>query len=114
MDEHMTNDVESTKAQMRKGILEYAVLLVIARGKVYASDILRILKESDLLVVEGTIYPLLSRLKKEEMVEYFWEESKTGPPRKYYSLTKKGRDMVRELGSVWSSLEESITSLQKK
>lgn len=113
MDETIREDMESTKAQMRKGILEYAVLLVIARGKVYASDILRLLKEADLLVVEGTIYPLLSRLKKEEMVEYFWEESKTGPPRKYYSLTKKGRDMVRELGKVWTSLEESITSLQK-
>lgn len=99
---------------MRKGILEYAILLTISRGEVYASDILKELKEDDLLVVEGTIYPLLSRLKSEQLLEYTWKESTSGPPRKYYMLTEKGKIFVKNLSETWQNLTKSIESLRKK
>jgi PadR family transcriptional regulator PadR len=105
--------IENTKAQMRKGFLEFCILLIISRGKIYASDILEKLTEADLLVVEGTLYPLLSRLKSQLLVEYSWEESPAGPPRKYYTLTRKGRDTLERLEEAWSSLRASITSLKK-
>jgi PadR family transcriptional regulator PadR len=109
----MTPDIltDNTKAQMRKGILEFCTLLIIAKGEAYASDILASLKAADLLVVEGTLYPLLSRLKNSGMLAYEWRESKNGPPRKYYTLTKKGKDTLKELTSTWTSLSRSITSL---
>ena len=81
-------DTENTQAQMRKGILEFCILLVISRGKVYCSDILSELRDADLLVVEGTVYPLLTRLKNSGLLSYDWEESPSGPPRKYYRLTE--------------------------
>jgi len=107
-------NIENTKAQMRKGILEFCILLIISRGKVYSSQILEELKRADLIVVEGTIYPLLSRLKNSGLLSYNWEESPTGPPRKYYSLTLKGRVFLKQLSSVWKSLDGSIGSLIKK
>ncbi|MFA5936799.1 MAG: PadR family transcriptional regulator [Candidatus Paceibacterota bacterium] len=107
-------DVENSKVQMRKGLLEYCILLVISRGKIYAQDILKEMKEADLIVVEGTIYPLLSRLKNSGLLEYLWEESKNGPPRKYYSLTLKGRDNLDNLDSTWQKLSKSINSLSLK
>ena len=105
--------IENTKAQLRKGTLEFCVLLIISEGKVYTSDILSKLKKSDLIVVEGTIYPLLSRLRKSELVEYEWIESKAGPPRKYYSLTSKGQSMLKELVKSWKKMTTSLTSLLK-
>lgn len=99
---------------MRKGVLEYAILLTISRGKIYASDILKELKSDNLLVVEGTIYPLLSRLKNEQMLEYEWQESKSGPPRKYYKLTEKGKTVLNQLNLTWEELSKSIHSLIKK
>lgn len=107
-------DLEKTKAQMRKGILEFCILLVISRGKTYASDILKELKKADLIVVEGTIYPLLTRLKNSELLSYDWEESKSGPPRKYYSLTAKGKKFLAGTVDVWATLDKSINSLVKK
>ena len=107
-------NLENSRAQMRKGILEYAILLTISRGEVYASDILKELKEDDLLVVEGTIYPLLSRLKSEQLLEYTWKESTSGPPRKYYMLTEKGKIFVKNLSETWQNLTKSIESLRKK
>jgi len=107
-------DVENSKVQMRKGLLEYCILLVISRGKIYAQDILKEMKEADLIVVEGTIYPLLSRLKNSGLLEYLWEESKNGPPRKYYSLTHKGRDNLDNLDNTWQKLSKSINSLSLK
>jgi PadR family transcriptional regulator PadR len=101
------------KAQMRKGLLEFCILLVISDGRVYSSDILNTLKDADLLVVEGTLYPLLSRLKTQGLLAYDWEESKSGPPRKYYELTKQGRETLRELTKTWKELFASITSLTK-
>jgi len=96
---------------MRRGVLEFVVLLIISRGKIYASDILKKLKAADLLVVEGTLYPLLSRLKAEGLLEYKWEESKSGPPRKYYTLTASGRENVAQLKTTWKSLTNSVETL---
>jgi PadR family transcriptional regulator PadR len=107
-------DIENNKAQMRKGILEYAILLTIARGEIYASDILKELKQDNLIVVEGTLYPLLSRLKSEELLKYSWKESTLGPPRKYYGLTEKGKKFLEQLNETWEDLSKSIESLIKK
>jgi len=106
-----TKDVENTRAQMRKGILEYCILLVISRGKMYANDILKELKKADLIVVEGTIYPLLSRLRNAGLLTYKWEESKSGPPRKYYYLTDDGTDTMNELSITWQQLNKTINNL---
>ena len=106
--------IENNKAQMRKGTLEYCILLVISKGEVYASDILNELKETDLLVVEGTLYPLLSRLKTAGLLDYKWVESESGPPRKYYSLTKSGREVLDQMNQAWSQFNKSINQLIKK
>lgn len=107
-------DTENTQAQMRKGILEFCILLIISRGKVYCSDILTELKQADLLVVEGTVYPMLTRLKNSGLLSYDWEESPSGPPRKYYSLTLKGKETLNQLTKTWGALNKSINSLVKK
>jgi PadR family transcriptional regulator PadR len=104
-------EVETVKADLRRGMLEFVVLLIISRGKIYASDILKELKSADLLVVEGTLYPLLSRLRTEGLLGYTWEESKSGPPRKYYFLTTKGKSSLVQLTSTWESLVASIKTL---
>ncbi len=104
-------DFEESKAQMRRGMLEFCTLLAISRNTVYASDILKTLKQADLLVVEGTLYPLLNRLKTEGLLEYDWKESTAGPPRKYYSLTTRGSDKLKQLKATWGSLVGSITTL---
>jgi len=96
---------------MRKGILEYCILAVIAGKEVYASDIIEQLKGAELIVVEGTLYPLLTRLKNDNLLSYRWEESKSGPPRKYYSLTKEGREFLTELDSSWKNMVESVSKL---
>ncbi|PJC37482.1 PadR family transcriptional regulator [Candidatus Peregrinibacteria bacterium CG_4_9_14_0_2_um_filter_53_11] len=103
--------LENIQAQIRKGILEFAILLIIAKKEVYAQEILKKLRETQLLVVEGTLYPLLSRLKRHELVECVWKESRTGPPRKYYKLTEKGRAALTQLNTSWEELSRSITSL---
>ncbi len=105
---------ENARAQMRKGSLEFATLLIISRGEVYASDIIDELKTADLLVVEGTLYPLLSRLRAAGILNYRWEESGSGPPRKYYSISPKGEDTLNELTESWQSLIKSINKLKKK
>jgi PadR family transcriptional regulator PadR len=110
-DKTSKTEIESTKADMRRGMLEFVVLLIISRGKIYASDILKELKSADLLVVEGTLYPLLSRLKSEKLLEYTWEESKSGPPRKYYTLTPLGKEDLAQLNMTWKSLVASVDSL---
>jgi len=106
-------NAENTKAQMRKGILEFCILQSIRREKMYVSDILKKLKDADLIVVEGTIYPLLSRLKNSGLLSYSWEESKSGPPRKYYELTDRGEEMLKLLKKSWQKLNQSIKSLSK-
>lgn len=107
----MEEFIEQKHSQMRKGLLEFCILLVISSGKVYSSDILKKLTDADLLVVEGTLYPLLSRLKAQNLVEYDWQESKSGPPRKYYTLTKRGRETLASLERIWRDLGTSIASL---
>jgi len=107
-------DTENTQAQMRKGILEFCIMLIISQGKVYCSDILNELKQADLLVVEGTVYPMLTRLKNSGLLSYDWEESPSGPPRKYYSLTAKGKETLKQLLKTWAALDNSINSLVKK
>ncbi|MES2436900.1 MAG: PadR family transcriptional regulator [Patescibacteria group bacterium] len=111
--ESMSKDspLENSRSQMRKGILEFCILLIIARGRIYSSEILLQLKDADLLVVEGTLYPLLSRLKTQGLLEHSWEESKSGPPRKYFTLTNKGHDTLKELKATWKILSASIHSL---
>lgn len=105
------SSAENSKAQMRKGLLEFCVLLLVSRKALYASDILEALKDADLIVVEGTLYPLLSRLRTDGLLSYEWRESKSGPPRKYYSLTPKGKSSLKDLVSTWHSLSDSIASL---
>ncbi len=102
---------ENQKAQMRKGVLEFCILLTISKEKKYASNIIQTLKEADLIVVEGTLYPLLSRLRQTELLTHTWEESQSGPPRKYYELTKKGRETLATLKQSWSSLAKSVDHL---
>ena len=100
--------IENTEAQMRKGILELVILSVLARNDAYASDIIKELKQTKLIVVEGTLYPLLTRLKNGELLTYRWEESTQGPPRKYYSLTEKGRDFLVQLTTTWDELVNAV------
>jgi len=100
---------ENTQTQMRKGILEYCVLLIISRGEIYASDIIAELKSAKLLVVEGTLYPLLTRLKNNGLLSYNWVESTSGPPRKYYTLTPEGVSILSQLDGTWQELSFAIT-----
>ncbi len=100
-------NVENTKAQMRKGVLEYCILSVLNGNDKYASEILDTLKDAKMLVVEGTIYPLLTRLKNAGLLNYRWEESTSGPPRKYYTLTETGKLFLRELDSTWDELRNA-------
>jgi len=99
---------ENTQTQMRKGILEYCVLLIISRGEIYASDIIAELKSAKLLVVEGTLYPLLTRLKNNGLLSYNWVESTSGPPRKYYTLTPDGTSILVQLDGTWQELSFAI------
>jgi len=107
-------DFENAKAQMRKGVLEFCILSILSRGDAYATDILNTLKESELIVVEGTLYPLLTRQKNAGLLSYRWEESTQGPPRKYYALTEKGSEVLKELDASWRSLIEAVDSIVKK
>ena len=100
--------IENTKVQMRKGILEFCILGIISRGEVYASDILDELKSANMLVVEGTVYPLLTRLKNLGLLAYEWKESNSGPPRKYYVLTEQGRGALDELQFTWLELANVV------
>lgn len=108
----MDEKLENAKAQMRKGILEFCILSLLDGQDLYASDIIKKLKESELIVVEGTLYPLLTRQKNAGLLSYRWEESTQGPPRKYYSLTEIGRTFLKELDSSWQELVESVNNLK--
>jgi len=106
-------DFENVKAQMRKGVLEFCILSILSKNDAYATDILNRLKESELIVVEGTLYPLLSRQKNAGLLSYRWEESTQGPPRKYYALTEKGKEVLIELETTWKRLIEAVDSIMK-
>ena len=99
--------IENTKVQMRKGILEFCILGIISRGEVYASDILDALKNANMLVVEGTVYPLLTRLKNAGLLTYEWKESSSGQPRKYFTLTQEGKTAFEDLKQTWNELSDA-------
>jgi PadR family transcriptional regulator PadR len=107
-------DMENAKAQMRKGVLEFCILSILSKNDAYATDILNTLKESELIVVEGTLYPLLSRQKNAGLLSYRWEESTQGPPRKYYGLTEKGREVLKDLETSWKQLIDAVDSIVAK
>jgi len=106
--------IENTKSQMRKGILEYCILSILnKKDEAYPSDIIKDLKEAKLLVKEGTLYPLLTRLKNSGVLAYQWEESTSGPPRKYYRLTELGGQVLKDLDTTWKALVLSVNHTSK-
>ncbi|MFL1896736.1 PadR family transcriptional regulator [Aquimarina sp. 2-A2] len=106
--------IENTKAQMRKGVLEYCILSILKDDDAYVAEILETLKDAKMLVVEGTIYPLLTRLKNAGLLSYRWEESTSGPPRKYYGLTDTGKVFLTELNTTWSELQGAVNLVTKQ
>ena len=109
----MDNTIENVRAQMRKGLLEYCILSILDKREAYASVIIDELKSVGMIVVEGTLYPLLIRLKNQGLLAYRWEESTQGPPRKYYVLTDQGREQLGQMDTAWNELVESIQTLKK-
>lgn len=110
----MNINSENTKIQMRRGVLEYCILLILSKGDEYASSIINELRNADMIVVEGTLYPLLIRQKNVGLLSYRWEESPQGPPRKYYSITDKGREYLEELDTAWNGIVASIDSIKRE
>lgn len=104
-------NIENAQVQMRKGILEFCILHIISRGEIYASDMLDELTSARIMVVEGTLYPLLTRLKNAGLLDYKWVESTSGPPRKYYILTDLGRNSLEALTETWQELAESVNHI---
>jgi len=109
----MDTTSENVRAQMRKGVLEYCILCILSRKEAYASSILEELKAANMIVVEGTLYPLLIRQKNQGLLSYRWEESPQGPPRKYYVITDKGRAQLAEMDAAWQEMTESIQTLKR-
>ena len=103
--------IENAKAQMRKGVLEFCILSLTQDKDMYSSDIISSLKEAELIVVEGTLYPLLTRLKNAGLLTYRWEESKSGPPRKYYGITDSGKSFLQELNETWGNLVDAVSKV---
>ena len=107
-------NVANTQIQMRKGLLEFCILHIISRGEVYTSDLIDELTQAQMIVVEGTLYPLLNRLKTAELVTYRWVESEAGPPRKYYSITEEGEKFLATLSETWNALVNSTLQITSK
>jgi PadR family transcriptional regulator PadR len=104
-------NIENTKAQMRKGVLEFCILSILAKGEKYPSDIIDVMKEAKLLIVEGTLYPLLTRLKNDGLLTYRWVESTGGPPRKYFTLTTEGQNFLTEMTEAYKELNQSVEKI---
>src|SRR3954468_22885276 len=104
-------NIDNTQSQMRKGVLEFCILSIIRQGEAYPSDIVEKMKAANLNILEGTLYPLLTRLKNAELLSYRWEESTSGPPRKYFSLTAKGAEFYKELETTWFELANAVKAL---
>ncbi|MBS1594148.1 MAG: PadR family transcriptional regulator [Bacteroidetes bacterium] len=104
-------DIENSKAQMRKGVLELCILAILSQGEKYPSDIIEVMKEAHLLIVEGTLYPLLTRLKNDGLLTYRWVESTSGPPRKYFTLTDDGRKFLAEMSAAYTELNQSVDKI---
>jgi PadR family transcriptional regulator, regulatory protein PadR len=107
-------NTDNAKAQMRKGVLEYCILLILSKQDAYASDLINMLKESEMIVVEGTLYPLLTRQKNAGLLAYRWEESTQGPPRKYYTITDQGKQFLQELDQSWEGLIQAVQKIREK
>ena len=107
-------NIETSKAQMRKGLLEFCILLVLSKGEAYPSDIIAMLKSSGMDMPEGTLYPILTRLKNDELLQYRWEESTMGPPRKYFSISEKGKDFLKILEASWDEISTAVSQLKQK
>ena len=107
-------NADNIKSQMRKGYLEYCILLILRKKPAYASDIISELKDAKLIVVEGTLYPLLTRLKNSELLDYRWEESTQGPPRKYYNMTSLGEEFLEELEDAWNEINQVVEKIKTK
>lgn len=105
-------NTDNTKAQMRKGILEYCILAILSRNSCYAIDIINELRKAQVIVVEGTLYPLLTRQKNAGLLSYRWEESPQGPPRKYYELTDEGKTYLKDIDKVWEELVISVNKIR--
>ena len=106
-------NAENVKSQLRKGVLEYCILLILEKEPAYTSDIIQKLQEAKLIVVEGTLYPLLTRLKNSGLLSYQWIESTQGPPRKYYKLTQDGEAFLKELENSWQELNDTINHIKE-
>jgi PadR family transcriptional regulator, regulatory protein PadR len=104
-------NIENTKAQMRKGVLEFCILAILSDGEHYPTEIIDRMKDSRLLIVEGTLYPLLTRLKNDGLLSYRWVESQSGPPRKYFTLTPEGKTFLKELTDGWNELTASVNNI---
>ena len=109
----MENTNENVRSQMRKGVLEYCILCILNKKEAYASNIIEELKSANMIVVEGTLYPLLIRQKNQGLLTYRWEESPQGPPRKYYEITDKGRAQLADMDAAWQEMVESIQTLKR-
>ncbi|QES87776.1 PadR family transcriptional regulator [Rhizosphaericola mali] len=107
-------DIQNTQSQMRKGVLEFCILSIIKQGEVYPSDIATKMKDANLHILEGTLYPLLTRLKNAKLLTYRWVESVSGPPRKYFSLTDEGLEFYKELELTWKELADAVQTLTTK
>ncbi len=108
------SNVDNIKSQMRKGVLEYCILSILRKNDAYASSLIAELKEAKMIVVEGTLYPLLTRQKNQGLLSYRWEESPQGPPRKYYTLTDKGKEALAEMDAAWKEVVDSIDYIKNK
>ena len=106
-------NVDNSKSQMRKGMLEYCILLLLRQRPAYANEIILRLKEADMIVMEGTLYPLLTRLKNDGLLSYEWQESTQGPPRKYYALTADGSEALDQLDAGWNELARTVSILHE-
>lgn len=112
--ETVQSNIDNMKSQMRKGFLEYCILSILSKKDAYPSSIIAELKNVNMIVVEGTLYPLLIREKNQGLLTYRWEESPQGPPRKYYSITQKGRETLADLDLAWNELVETIDMIRQK
>ena len=108
----MDNSAENVRSQMRKGVLEYCILSLLAKEDAYATSIIARLKDVNMIVVEGTLYPLLIRQKNQGLLAYRWEESPQGPPRKYYSITDKGREHLAQMDEAWNDIIATIEKIK--
>jgi len=107
-------NIENTQSQMRKGVLEFCILSIIQRSEAYPSDIIEEMKKAELHILEGTLYPLLTRLKNADFLSYRWVESQSGPPRKYFRLTEKGILFYKELDATWRQLSEAVEQITSR